>query len=79
MIYVLWSSISEAKLKNFEATDSKFIKVNFCKTLLTSVDFTQNELVAPIVSMPPIELKGAIINTFQASEIIGLWGVVVKF
>lgn len=46
--------------------------------MLATVDFTNNEFVAPIVSTPPIELKGAIINMFQAANLIGLWGVIVK-
>lgn len=72
------SSMSEAKLNRFEAVKSKFVKNNFFKTMLMSVDFTENEFVAPTVSAIPVELKGAIINTFQAVDLIGLWGVVVK-
>lgn len=72
------SSMSEAKLKRFETKDSIFIKNNFFKTLLATVDFTNNEFMAPIVSAPPIELKGAIINMFQAADLIGLWGVIVQ-
>lgn len=72
------SSMSEAKLKRFETKDSRFIKNNFFKTLLSTVDFTNNEFMAPIVSAPPIELQGAIINMFQAADLIGLWGVIVK-
>jgi hypothetical protein len=68
----------ESKLKRFVAEDSIFVKNNFFKTMLAGVDFTNNEFVAPMVSTPPIELKGAIINMFQAANLIGLWGVVVK-
>jgi len=46
--------------------------------MLATVDFTNNEFVAPMVSTPPTELKGAIINMFQAANLIGLWGVIVK-
>ena len=72
------ASMSEAKLVRFQAVKSKFIKNNFFKTMLAAVDFTDNELVAPTVSTPPIELKGAVINSFQATDLIRLWGVVVK-
>jgi len=34
--------------------------------------------VTPLVSMPPAELKGSIINMFQAANLIGLWGIRVK-
>lgn len=72
------SSMAEAKLKRFVATNSKFIKNNFFKTMLETVDFTENDLAAPIVSNPPIELKGAVVNMLQAANLIGLLGVVVK-
>jgi len=72
------SSMSEAKLSRFGAVKSKFIKNNLFKTMLVAVDFTDNQLIAPTVSTPPIELKGAIINTFQAADLVGLWGVIVK-
>ena len=73
------SSMTDAKLKCFKANECKFLKNNFCKTMLASVDFTNNELVAPTVSEPPIELKGAIINMFQAADLISIWGIVVKY
>ena len=72
------STITEAKLKRFEVNNSKFRKNNFYKTMLATIDFTNSELVAPTVSSPPIELQGAIINMFQAADLIGLWGVIVK-
>jgi uncharacterized protein YjbI with pentapeptide repeats len=72
------ASLVEAKLKRFGAIESRFVKNNFFKTLLATVDFTNNEFAAPIVSTPPIELKGAIVNMFQAANLIGLWGVIVK-
>ena len=46
--------------------------------MLSSVDFSENEFVAPIVSMPPEELKGAVLNPSQAADLIGLWGIIVK-
>jgi uncharacterized protein YjbI with pentapeptide repeats len=72
------ASLVESKLKRFTAVGSKFVKNDFFKTRLATVDFTNNELAAPIVSNPPIELKGAIVNMFQAANLIGLWGVIVK-
>lgn len=69
--------MTQSKLKRFVATNSKFIKNNFFQTKLATVDFTNNEFVAPIVSSVPIELKGAIINMFQAAELVSLWGIIV--
>ncbi len=71
------ASMGEAKLKKFATKNSLFIKTNFFQTLLAGVDFTGNELIAPMVSSPPFELKGMIIDQFQAAELIGLLGVIV--
>ena len=72
------SSMAEAKLKGFSSTNSKFVKNNFFKTMLATVDFTNNEFAAPTVSTPPIELKGAVVNIYQAADLISLYGVIVK-
>ena len=72
------ASMGEAKLKKFATKNSLFIKTNFFQTLLAGVDFTGNELIAPMVSSPPWELKGMIIDQFQEAELIGLLGVIVK-
>ena len=72
------SSMIEASLKNFTVRDVKFIRNNFFKTPLSGIDLSQSDLVAPVVSMPPVELKGAIISPAQAADLIGLWGIVVK-
>jgi len=73
------ASMSEAKLKRFEAVSSKFIRNNFFRTILAGVDFTENEFAAPTLSAPPAELYGAVINAFQAAELISSWGIVVKY
>lgn len=71
-------SMAEAKLKGLEARGSRFVRNNFFKTMLSAIDFTDNEFTMPIVSSPPVELKGAIVNMFQAADLIGIWGVIVK-
>jgi len=72
------ATMAKAKLKRFEATESRFVKNNFFKTMLETVDFTNNEFSMPMVSSPPVELKGAMINILQAADLIGLWGVIVN-
>jgi uncharacterized protein YjbI with pentapeptide repeats len=72
------ASLVEAKLMRFETTGSRFIKNNFYKTMLAGMDFTTGEFVAPTVSSPPVELKGVILDSFQAADLMRLWGVVVK-
>jgi uncharacterized protein YjbI with pentapeptide repeats len=72
------ASITEAKLKSVEVKTSKFIKTNFFKTALANIDFSDSEFKHPVVSNPPTELVGIMVNMFQAAELIGIWGVVVK-
>jgi uncharacterized protein YjbI with pentapeptide repeats len=72
------ASVIEASLKQFTAIDTKFLRNNFYKTSLSGIDFTRCEFAAPVVSMPPVELKGTILNPFQAADLIGLWGIIVK-
>lgn len=71
-------SITEAELKNFEVNKSIFHKNDFFKTSLDGMDFSDNEFLKPIVSEPPIELKGITVNMTQASELISYWGVKVS-
>jgi len=72
------SSMTQAKLKRFEANDSRFVKNNFFQTMLSDVDFTNNTFAAPAVSVPPVELKGAVINVFQAADLVRQWGILVN-
>lgn len=72
------ASVMEARISRFETIGSRFFKNNFFRTMLSSVDFSENEFVSPIVSMPPEELKGAVLNPSQAADLIGLWGIIVK-
>ena len=71
-------SMTEVKLKKFQATSSRFVKNNFHLTMLSGVDFSNNEFLAPTVSSPPVELKGVVVNPIQAADLMGLWGIVVK-
>lgn len=72
------ASIAEATLKKFEARGSKFIRNSFFKTMLDAIDFSDNEFTQPTVSSPPAELRGVVVNMFQAIDLIGYWGVIVK-
>lgn len=61
----------------FRRTAARFFRTNFFKTPLSGMDFTQNELLAPILSSPPSELRGAKISLLQAADLIELFGVKV--
>lgn len=71
-------TMTDAKLKKFVTVNSKFVRNNFFKTMLQGVDFSDNEIIAPLLSNPPIELHGATVNMFQAADLIRLWGIIVK-
>jgi len=71
-------SFSEAQFKNFTAIKSKFINNNFFKTLLEKIDFSDNDFINPIVSNNYSELKGIILNSIQAVDLVSLFGIVIK-
>lgn len=71
------ASFSEVRWKNLSADGCRFLRTNFFKTPLSGMDFTQNELLAPILSSPPTELRGAKISLLQAADLIELFGVKV--
>ncbi len=72
------ASIAEATVKNFFTNESRFQRNDFHQTLLQGVDFSNSILLSPIVSVPPVEVKGMTINMLQAADLVGLWGIVVK-
>ena len=72
------ASMAEAQLNTFFTVESQFQRNDFYKTLLKGIDFSHNTFVSPIVSEPPIELRGICIDMFQAAHLIGLWGITVK-
>ena len=58
--------------------DSELIRVNFFKTPLKGVDFTSCRLQAPTLSLGGPELRGAEVTLFQAAELAGQMGVIIK-
>ena len=72
------ASMAEAKLLKFYAEDSKFIRNDLSKTMLSGVDFSTDVLIAPILSSPPVEIRGITIDMLQAPDLVGLLGVKVK-
>ena len=72
------ASMAEAQLTKFFTVESKFQRNDFYKTLLNGIDFSNSTFLSPLVSEPPIELRGISIDMFQAAHLIGLWGITVK-
>lgn len=67
----------ECIIKNFETIKSIFIRVNFIKTMLKGINFSESEFIAPIISDGFLELKGTKINAFQASSLVTIMGIEV--
>lgn len=72
------ASFSEAELGDIDLDRSKFIDNDFFKTKLGGIDFSECEFESPIVSDPPIELRGVQVNLFQAAGLASLLGITVK-
>ena len=66
----------ENKHKTLEFNDSDLTQVNFFKTKLKDVDLTSNTITGLIVGHE--DIRGAIINEFQAIDLIMLLGVKIK-
>lgn len=71
-------SFSEVQFKNFVSHKSKFINNNFFKTMLDKIDFSDNDFINPIVSNNYSELKGIVLNSIQAVDLVSLFGIIIK-
>lgn len=69
---------SECKLKAVEWRNVRFISTDFFKTPLKGIDFSRCEIENLLVSDDHMELRGAIVNTFQAADFARLLGLVVR-
>jgi hypothetical protein len=61
---------------NYEA--SNVVQTNFFKTSLKGIDMSRSTFIYPIVSNQLTELKGLIVNSNQAVDLVTLLGVKVK-
>lgn len=66
---------SEVKLKKSQFIKSDFTKVDFFRTILRGIDFSDSVIESIMVSDSYKELAGMKINMFQATEIAKLLGV----
>lgn len=66
---------SEVKLKKSKFIKSDFTRVDFFRTILKGMDFSDSVIESIMVSDSYKELSGMKINMFQASEIAKLLGV----
>ena len=69
---------SSCQLKNFQTRDCRFWGVNFFRTALRGIDFSEDELEGITVSEQAGELQGMVVNVQQAAELAKLLGIVIK-
>ena len=69
---------AECLFKSVVLDASKFIRTDFFKTPLKSLDFSTCDLQAICISDDHKELKGAIVNSFQATDLSKFLGISIK-
>ncbi len=72
------ANLTECQLKNLECEQVLFTKTNFFKTALKGIDFTKNTITNVIVSAEGTELRGAVVDLYQAAELAKLFGVIIR-
>lgn len=72
------ASFSRAKWQKPECVGSVFSQNNLFQADLGGADFSECTFEAPTISDPPKELRGVTVNAFQASELVGLFGIKVR-
>ena len=70
------SNFQENKFKNIVLKNADLTQAQFFKSSLNGIDFSDSLIDGIVVSIE--DLKGAIINEFQAVDLIGLIGVKIK-
>lgn len=65
-------------IKNLSLDDVDFTRVNFSRTLLSGIDLTKCVTDGIMVSQGFVELKGAIVTSYQASNLATLMGLVIQ-
>ena len=70
------TSFSECKIKHIYFEKSKLIQTQFFKTKLKGIDISTCEVHGLITSME--DIKGIIVNSFQAIELSKLMEIVIK-
>lgn len=71
-------NITACKMKDIQVLRTDFTLASFFKTPLRGIDFTECTIDRITVSEELSELKGVIINPYQAVELAKLLGVIIK-
>ena len=70
--------LTACRLKNTSVHEVRFDKANFYRTSLKGIDLTTCWISGIITSLEAGELKGAVVNMFQAVELAKRFGVIVR-
>lgn len=70
--------LSGCSLNGLELHETRLIQTSFFQTALSGVDFTSSTLEAPALSDSATELKGAIVDFYQAAGLAKRFGLVIK-
>ena len=70
------TAIGEAKLKSIKLIDSNLYKAQMFKTTLKNIDFRTCNIEG--ITVDKDDLKGMIVNDFQAIELSKLLGIIIK-
>ena len=71
------SNFQENNLKNIIFKNADLTQAQFFKTSLKDIDFSESTIDG--ITVLTEDIKGAIINEFQAIELISLLGIKIKY
>ncbi|MDC7250413.1 MAG: pentapeptide repeat-containing protein [Sphaerochaetaceae bacterium] len=74
----LEASFDECKLKNFIINEVDFTKTQFFNTSLKDIDFSTSIIDNIQFSTKMTEIKGMIVDTFQAADLATALGIKIK-
>lgn len=72
------SFLADCRLKKVIFTKNNFRRASFFQTALKGIDFRGNVLEEPVLSEQGGELKGAVVDLYQAAELAKLFGIVIR-
>jgi uncharacterized protein YjbI with pentapeptide repeats len=70
--------LAECTLKNLELEEALLKRCDFFKTSLKGIDFRNSNIEGITVSDTLVELRGAVVDPFQAAELSRFLGIVIK-
>ena len=72
------AALSGCRVRGLTLDRCALTRVNFFQTPLAGVDLTSCTLIEPVFSASAAELKGAVVDLFQAAQLARRFGIVIK-